>query len=61
LGCGSGGGVSEVSQLPPRFIVEVDQLPAMLARPGVVLLAAKSKAAAPVETRSEAERERGYT
>jgi thiosulfate/3-mercaptopyruvate sulfurtransferase len=40
-GCGGGGG--EDSQLPPQFIVEVDQLPAILAQPGVVLLAAASE------------------
>jgi hypothetical protein len=42
LASGCGGG-RETSELPLRFIVEVDQLPAVLAQPGIVLLAAASK------------------
>ena len=41
-GCGGSGGGGQNSQLPLQFIVEADQLPAVLAQPGVVLLAAAS-------------------
>lgn len=41
-GCGGGGGGANISQLPLQFIVEAQQLPSVLAQPGVVLLAAAS-------------------
>ncbi len=42
-GCGGGGSGSGGFPLLPQFIVSVDQLPAILANPDVVLLAALSK------------------
>jgi thiosulfate/3-mercaptopyruvate sulfurtransferase len=41
-GCGGGGGGANISQFPLQFIVEAQQLPSVLARPDVVLLAAAS-------------------
>jgi thiosulfate/3-mercaptopyruvate sulfurtransferase len=41
--CGSGGGgAGQIPALPSQFIVQANQLPAMLAQPDVVLLAALS-------------------